>query len=125
MESYDPLIPPDPTEWLELDEGLRIILAKEFHEQAGIEIPGMDLHATMHVVIENQLAEANDRVIMANYARLIAGGLNRHEAIHAMAYEMTTTLHLAQRRPDANFNFMARYHGGLKRLKPRDWRGTA
>ena len=125
MESYDPLIPPDPAEWEALDEDLRIVLVRKYHEQAGIEIPGMDLHATMHVVIEGQLADAGDSVIMANYARLMAGGLNRHEAIHAMAFEMTTTLHLAQKRPDANFNFMARYHGGLKRLKPRDWRGTA
>ena len=38
-------------------------------------------------LIEDQVADAGDRVIMANYARLIAGG--------------------------------------LKRLKPRDWRGTA
>jgi hypothetical protein len=125
LDRYAPLIPPDPADWLALDEGERLVLAQDYHEQANIEILGMQLNATIHGIIENQLAEGDDRVIMANFERLLAGGLNRHEAIHAMGSVLAGVLHLAQKRPDADFDLTARYHSGLKRLRPKDWRGTA
>jgi hypothetical protein len=124
METYDPLVTPEPAEWLELDESQRIVLVGDYHERANVEIVGFDLHNTLHVIIENQLAEADDRVVTANFARLLAAGVNRHEAIHAMGFELAQAMLLAQKRPDSNFDIVARYHGGLERLKPMDWRGT-
>jgi hypothetical protein len=95
MHRYDPLIPPDPAEWLSLDEGERLALVQDYHEKANNEILGMPLHATIHAIIENQLAEGGDRVIVANFERVLAGGLNRHEAIHAMGSALAEALRVA------------------------------
>ena len=124
MDRYDPLIPPDPAEWLDLSEDERIALVQDYHEQANTGILGMKFHATIHVIIENQLAEGGDRVIMANFGRLLAGGLHRHEAVHAMGSVLSDGLYLAHKRPDANLDMVSRYHSGLKRLRLKDWRGT-
>jgi len=37
MERYDPSQSPDPEEWLELDESVRIELVREFHTEVGEE----------------------------------------------------------------------------------------
>lgn len=56
MEKYDPLEPPVAEEWLVLDEEDRLILVKNYHRAARIRLPKLDLHATLHVIVENQAA---------------------------------------------------------------------
>lgn len=40
------------------------------------------VHATLHVIVENQLAEGDPPETAATLARLTAAGLSRHEAMH-------------------------------------------
>jgi hypothetical protein len=56
MRRYDPIKAPTPEEWLALDEQERIILAEDYHRRARIRLPNATLHATMHAVVENQIA---------------------------------------------------------------------
>ncbi len=86
MEIYDPLIAPDPVDWQALDEDERINLVEEFHLGTGEEIPegGSALHASFHVVVENQIAMGLEPV-PATIAKLTRQGLSRHDAIHAVA----------------------------------------
>lgn len=83
MNRYEPSKTPDSAEWLALDEQERVALVEEFHRRARVDLPNVKLHATMHVVVENQLA-LNDEPVVRGLARLIKEGLTRHDAIHAI-----------------------------------------
>jgi hypothetical protein len=44
------------------------------------------LHAAAHVIVENQAALGDATVVPATLDRLMREGLDRHDAIHAIAY---------------------------------------
>jgi hypothetical protein len=80
---YDPAKAPDTATWLALDETQRLDLVSAYHRRMRVELPNANLHASAHVIVENQLAEG---FALAKDAldRLRAEGLDRHEAIHAI-----------------------------------------
>jgi hypothetical protein len=92
MIEYDPSHAPPRLEWLDLDEQERIRLTEDYHRRAGITAPNMKAHAVFHVIVENQIAEQMDCVTRA-VPRLMAEGLTRHEAVHAVASVLTTYIH--------------------------------
>ena len=69
--------------WLALDEGEQIALVEEYHRRARVTLPQPTLHAVIHAVVERQLAMQLPSVVDA-LERLLADGLDRHEAIHAI-----------------------------------------
>ena len=79
---YDPLEAPEPEEWLAIDEAERIRLALDYHRRARVRLPNEKLHAVLHVVIENQIALGDEIPVQHTAQRLMAEGLDRHEAIH-------------------------------------------
>lgn len=58
-------------------------LVKRYHRREGDYGESLDLHTVFHTVVETQLAEKHVPV-KAAYLRLRRGGLNRHEALHAI-----------------------------------------
>lgn len=84
MDTYDPLYPPDPQTWLDLGESEQLDLVSEYHESIEEECPSPSAHAAIHVAVENQLAEHLPSVEAA-LQRLQAEGLDRHDAVHAIA----------------------------------------
>ena len=78
---YDPAVSPDPAEWLALDEGERIALVADYQRHAQIDLPNVNLHAMIHVVVEQQLAGQLEPVVSA-FERLQREGLDRHDAVH-------------------------------------------
>jgi hypothetical protein len=85
MESYDPLNNIDPKEWLDLSEEERLDLVLQYHFTLDIDLPIPEIHASMHVVVENQIAMDDELPVKMTLDRLIKEGLDRHEAIHAIA----------------------------------------
>ena len=83
MTRYDPEIAPNPTDWLALDEQVRIDTVRAYHRKARNKPANLQAHAVFHVVIENQIAESLEPVVRA-LARLISDGLSRHDALHAI-----------------------------------------
>jgi hypothetical protein len=83
MPGYNPMEEPDKDDWLSLDEMERIIMVSDYHKGNKITLPNTRLHATCHVIVENQLAE-NVPEVVAALKRLMSEGLDRHEAIHAV-----------------------------------------
>lgn len=76
----------DPTEWLELDETLRLSLVEQYHRQLHEPHPvagSSRMHAMIHVVVENQIAADSPPEASTAVNRLMKEGLSRHEAIHA------------------------------------------
>ncbi|MCP3909166.1 MAG: hypothetical protein GY712_14275, partial [Oceanicoccus sp.] len=94
MEKYQPSKCPNAQEWLELDEYERVLLVKEFHEDSDESLPddAMELHSSIHVVVENQIAMEHVPV-PATVDRLIRQGLDRHEAIHAVGAIVSSNIY--------------------------------
>ena len=82
MLKYDPEQKPHASEWLALGEQERIDLASQFHKAARIKIPNAIAHASIHVIVENQIAENIEPIVRA-MSRLQREGLSRHDALHA------------------------------------------
>jgi hypothetical protein len=85
VKGHDPSHPPNPVEWLALSELERIERVEEFHRRCGDFGENLRLHSSMHVVVENQLAEGHPEEARGALSRLRREGLDRHEAIHAIA----------------------------------------
>ena len=83
LTEYDADVVPVASAWLALDEGARIALVEAYHRRLGIDHPQLKLHATIHAVVENQVASGDADVLDA-FVRLQADGLTRHEAVHAV-----------------------------------------
>jgi len=77
------MVGPDPDEWLECDESERIEAIYRYHKRRKLKAGNLQLHATIHAVVEAQLAERLESVMSA-LSRLMEQGLDRHDAIHAI-----------------------------------------
>jgi hypothetical protein len=82
--NYNPLIEPDPKEWLLNDELERFQWIIEYHKRAKIKLPNVEIHGIVHLIVENQAALGNETPVAQTLKRLIEEGLDRHEAVHAV-----------------------------------------
>jgi hypothetical protein len=86
---YDLANPPSADEWLALDESERIRLVEAAHQRTRSPVgQNPNAHATIHVMVENQLAEGKPAPTAA-YQRFIAAGVDRHTTIHALSSVVT------------------------------------
>src|SRR5262245_48935141 len=84
-KDYDIANPPPPEEWLSMDEDARVEAVRHAHERARAPVgQNPTAHASIHVAVENRLAEGHAAVVGA-YERCRAAGLDRHTSIHALA----------------------------------------
>lgn len=98
---YDPETPPDAADWLALDEMARVQLVKKHHQAQRLRMPNLSVHAMFHTIVENQLAEGYAPAVRA-MARLMAGGLSRHDAVHAIGSVIVGFVYEAAKSPDAS-----------------------
>jgi hypothetical protein len=127
MKRYDPLKAPDPEEWLAMDEQERISLAQDYHRRANIRLPNAEAHAVAHAIVENQIALGDEIPVRRTILRLMAEGLDRHDAIHAVGMvlmELISDVMSAadperpERRADPNLP----YYAALEKLTAESWR---
>ena len=123
MDRYDPEVKPDPAEWLELDEQERIMLVEDYHRAERIELPNVKVHAVIHSVVENQIAEGISTVVLA-MDRLMGDGLDRHEALHAvgsvLAEHLYEAINAGSRKTSGSVQ--SRYEAELRLLTAKRWR---
>jgi hypothetical protein len=101
MKRYDPLAVPAPEEWLDINEAQRLCLVEGYHRHARVRLPNAVAHATLHVIVENQAALGDEIPVHRTLDRLMKEGIDRHEAIHAVASVLAgicLTLFAASRR---------------------------
>jgi hypothetical protein len=109
-------------DWLGTDEGERIELVSAYHRRKKIELPNAQLHAVIHVVVENQLALGEERVVKT-LSRLQGEGLSRHDAIHAIGSVLAENLYELMQEEDASTGApYQRYLERLQRLTAKHWR---
>jgi hypothetical protein len=121
VDRYDPLEAPDAAEWLATDEQRRIDLAPDYHRRLGIEVPNAPMHAMLHAVVENQIALGDETPVRLKARQLMAQGLDRHQAIHAIASVLFNFMRTATGTPEAGRDPNARYYAALARLNARRW----
>jgi len=116
---YDPLQAPDPQEWNALDESERIELALRYHKQARVRLPNARLHATIHAIVENQVALGDQTPVAATVERLMKEGLDRHDAIHAIGSAFANFLSAVGRSQPADPT--ALYYEEVGKLTAQGW----
>jgi Domain of unknown function (DUF1841) len=117
---YDPNVQPDPEEWLATGEAERVEAVRVHHQRAKLKSGNQVVHATIHSAVETQLAEGHPHAAAA-LARLLAEGLDRHEAIHAIGSVLTEEIFgilKSKRAHDA-----VAYARRLDKLTAAGWRG--
>jgi sirohydrochlorin ferrochelatase len=120
METYDPETAPDAAEWLELEEDERVSRVSAYHRHAKIKLPNLQVHAALHSVVENQIAEEL-QTVRETVARLQAEGLSRHDAIHAVGSVLVARLQ-ALMREGAQAQFAVEtYFQELRSLTAEGW----
>jgi hypothetical protein len=122
MKRYDALESPNAAEWLDLDEQERLDLVLRYHRRARERIPNVHLHAIIHAIVENQIAMGDELPVRRTLERLLAEGLDRHDAIHAigsvLAWQMYGTLRHDPGPGDPNREYWAK----LEDLSAEGWR---
>jgi hypothetical protein len=121
ITSYDPNEAPDPEEWLSLDEAERIELIDAYHVQARIELPNVRAHAALHAVVENQIALGDELPVLRKVRSLMASGLDRHDAIHAIAWVLANHVDTLAGGSEAGPDPNQAWFKALKRLTARRW----
>ncbi len=84
MREYNPLEAPNPEEWRCVNEGEQIHIIEAYHKRARIKLPNRRIHAVFHAIVETQIAD-DSLPVRKVLDRLMSEGLDRHEAIHAIA----------------------------------------
>lgn len=120
MKRYDPAVAPSPSEWLGLDERERLQLVQRYHERAKIELPNAKVHAVMHTVVENQLAEGIPEVV-ATFDRLQTEGLDRHDALHAIGSVLAEHMFRLMQEAPTGVDPNAAYFYELRALTAAKW----
>jgi hypothetical protein len=121
VERYDPLKAPDPEEWLALDEDERMDLVREFHRRKRIKLPNTRVHAAMHAIVETQVAAGDQLPVKRTLERLQREGLDRHDAIHAVANVLVLHFHdlTSGDQPPGDANLV--YFAALEKCTGERW----
>ncbi|UCF68052.1 MAG: hypothetical protein JSV80_01770 [Acidobacteriota bacterium] len=121
MDEYDADRAPDPEAWLAMDEDERMFLVQEYHEGLRFDAPSMMGHAIAHIVVENQLASGEEDVVRA-LERLTKGGLDRHEAVHAIGAMFMEHAHELIHEGPGDVEPNEAYFAKLRELTVDRWR---
>lgn len=115
-----------------MDEGVRIALIDDYHKRLPELFPNRHLHATFHTIAESQLAMRLPEVEAA-LKRLMAEGLDRHQALHAICSELAVQIYntlsdvkpgTQDAKPGTQFD-NARYYRALSELTAEKWWAVA
>ena len=122
MNRYNPDIAPEPEEWLDLDEQERIILATDYHRRSKERLPNTRIHATIHAIVETQVALGDDTPVRDVLERLQSEGLNRHEAIHAVGRVLAEHMHGMMSGKEQSDDPNQEYFRRVEKLTAEAWR---
>jgi hypothetical protein len=124
MTRYNARRAPNPREWLGLDEAERLLRVEQYHRKVAAELPNRRLHASIHVVVENQIALGDETPVGRTVDRLMREGLDRHEAIHAVGSMLADKIfELVRGRFEGEAQeFTDDYFSKVERLTAQGWK---
>lgn len=95
LTKYDPDRAPDPERWRAQDEMELIDIVMRYHRREQIPLPNERAHASIHVMVENQVALGDQTPVRDAVGRLMGEGMSRHDAIHAVGAVLAKHMHRA------------------------------
>jgi hypothetical protein len=114
-----------PADWLALEEGERLRQVKGYHERYDGLLVEPEIHAAVHVVIENQIAMDDETPVRQALERLMSEGLTRHEAVHALGSVLTEMIVAVANDKKAKDVQADAYKEAIARITAEDWRRLA
>lgn len=120
---YDPNQQPDAKKWLELDESERLDSVGAYHKKKKIKLSNVEGHAAAHTVIETFIANGREAVLQT-CDRLIADGLDRHEAIHAICFVFMQLMHESLQNPNYKGDPEKELYEKLSKLTKASWEAS-
>jgi hypothetical protein len=108
-----------------LDESERIDAVMDYHRRTRVKLENPELHAIAHVVVESQVALGEATSVPATLDRLMDEGLDRHEAIHAIASNLMSIVYNVAHETDGDSDINAKYGRKLGKLIAAGWRSQA
>jgi maltooligosyltrehalose synthase len=124
LRHYQPEFAPDSVEWLSIDESERIQLVETYHAAVGTDLPNERVHAAIHVIVENQIAENVEAVIEAMERLTRKDALSRHDALHAIgavvAEHLFEAMKVGASKPASDV--YDRYLAAIRRITAKRWR---
>jgi hypothetical protein len=94
----------------------------DYHRRAGITPPSEEVHATVHVIIENQIALGDELRARRAVERLRGEGLDRRQDVHAVGSVFTDKLLKTLNDPEAHALSLEDYNAAVERLTAESWR---
>jgi len=122
IERYDPDHAPDAEEWLALEESERAALVEEYHREHRLKLPNARMHASIHAVVENQLAMEDQAIVRETLQRLMGEGLTRHDAVHAIGSALAEHIYNLLQSNDPPKDANEGYYAALGQLTAKNWR---
>ena len=98
----------------------RTAIVESCHDSLGIELPNSTVHAVIHTVVENQLA-MDDAPVHEAFNRLLAEGLDRHDALHAVGSVLAELMLKAIHKPEEVEDPQEVYYRELAKLTAASW----
>lgn len=95
LTKYDPDRAPDPERWLAQNEMELMEIVQRYHRREQIPLPDERVHASYHVMVENQVALGGKTPVSEAVDRLMGEGMSRHDAIHAVGAVLAKHMHRA------------------------------
>ena len=117
---YNPDQHIDPEDWESHDEGEKIEAVRAYHRRQRIPLSNDRIHATFPMAAENQVAMGDRHPAEAVLCRLMREGLNRHEAVHAIASVVARHVYRALQH-EAEADLAATYKDELVSLTAESW----
>jgi len=111
--------------WRSLVENQALVLVADYHRRCRPHprAGNQRLHNLTHVVVENQIAMGHDFPAAAKLKELIAEGLSRHEAVHAIGSVFAGQLYGAlSEMASEKIGGEEDYRESLKALTAQSWR---
>ncbi len=119
---YNPLSKPNPKKWLAIDEDIRMRMVVAYHRKKQFDLPNEQVHAIIHVIVENQVALGDETPVAETLNRLADEGLNRHDALHAIGSVLAGQIWEASRGENGSSSDPNdEYYEGLKNLNAQEW----
>jgi hypothetical protein len=124
IHEYDAERAIDAEAWLALPELDRHVFVEDYHRKQPNCVENLSPHAAFHVIIENQLA-MGEEVVVRTLARLVREGLDRHDAVHALANVLAGHMYdFIKKKTDVK-TMQSRYAAEADKLTAKRWRSGA
>lgn len=119
LTKYDPDRAPDPERWLAQNEMELMEIVQRYHRREQIPLPDERVHASYHVMVENQVALGGKTPVGEAVDRLMGEGMSRHDAIHAVGAVLAKHMHRAL---EANVPVSREaYYADIRALTKEGW----